>query len=214
MTKETLTLDKIALDLKRVASQNWLSRSGAIQIPLFFIPLLAVGLGFITQNLLIGFLIFLTFPPTLLYYIRERRAHKASMREIEELVARNDVSISVETLSHIAKEMVYAPHSSGRHTHATRRVTFFYFMSGSSWRVPDLYHYSARRRQNRHYFWSETCSLSEEGLQNTSVQGDEFYHISLQSDHEISYIYPLKFFVLAAGLKVKDAPLSDTKSPT
>ena len=202
MTKETLTLDKIAFDLKRVASQNWSHKRFALLLPTN-LPILAIIVGILLQSILIGILIFLPFPFTLIPYFKERKAHKASMREIEQLVACSDVSISLEALSHIAKETIYEPHSTGRYTHATKSVTFFYFMSGSSWRVPDLYLYSARRRKNRHYPWSKTYSLSEEGLENTSVQGDEFYHISLQSDHDISYIYPLKFFVLDGNLKLK-----------
>ena len=106
--------------------------------------------------------------------VRERRAKKKALLSA---LDRGDVSVSVETFSHMAEETVFEPHTS-RHGKAvyTKTICMFYFEGGSSWRVPAV---------GRHYDWSAEYSLSREGLLNTSVKGNEFslsaYGISFPS---------------------------------
>ena len=49
MTKETLTLDKIAFDLKRVASQNWSHKRFELLLPTN-LPILAILVGILLHQ--------------------------------------------------------------------------------------------------------------------------------------------------------------------
>ncbi|MBO7762390.1 MAG: hypothetical protein J6T24_06300 [Clostridia bacterium] len=57
-----------------------------------------------------------------------------------------------------------------------------------------------RTALRKHYAWSREYCLSSTGLWQTSVEGNEFYVISLQGHPDIRYIYPKKFFKLSASL--------------
>ena len=119
------------------------------------------------------------------YYIAARE-YKMQRETIKNMLDRGDICISVEKLSHIAEETIYEPHPGRRRVRSTKEVTFYYFMSGGRWRVP----------VGDHYEWSSAYRLSSKGLENVSLVGDEFYYVSLQGYHEVSYIYPCKYFVL------------------
>ena len=107
------------------------------------------------------------------------------------MLQRGDISISIEELSHITRETIHEPHfvRSGTRIRraSTREVTMYYFMSGGSWRCPNL---------SKHYEWSKEYYLSSQGLENISIQGDKFYYVALQGHHDISYVYPCKLFRL------------------
>ena len=192
MKKEALTLANITKDLRQIA---FLNRSNAEEWRFTYIipiTLIAVIIGIILDSILVGLLIFSVAAYHIVCYVREYKVHKEKVRAIEAVIERGDISISVEKLSHIAEETIYEPHTHGKHSHATKTVTFFYFMSGGSWRVPDV---------GRHYEWSKDYYISSKGLENISVNGDEFFYISLQGYYDIAYVYPCKFFVLDDDLK-------------
>ncbi|MBQ8432758.1 MAG: hypothetical protein IJX28_07720 [Clostridia bacterium] len=194
MTKEPLTLKNITEDLRSIAfchltnAEDWRFS--------FIVPItaLAVLLGILLKNLWIGLLIFSVAAYHIVRYAMECKDYKAKERAIANVLDRGDVSVCVEVLSHIAEETIYEPHSHGRHSHATKTVTLLHFTSGSSWRIPAV---------DRHYEWSQEYSVSSKGLENISVEGDEFFCVSLQGHHQISYVYPCKFFVLDEELKTK-----------
>ena len=100
-------------------------------------------------------------------------------------VDRTDISISIQQFSHVAEERIYEPHIARRSN--KKYVLFYYFLSGSSWRIPDI---------KTHYLWSKDYHMSLKGLKNISITGDEFYFISLQGYHDIVYVYPCKYFDL------------------
>ena len=66
-------------------------------------------------------------------------------------------------------------------------------MSGGGCRIPD----------GTLYAWSRDYYISQNGLQNISLPGDEFYHITLQGYSDIDYAYPCKSFTLGEDLKLK-----------
>jgi hypothetical protein len=117
---------------------------------------------------------------------------KVIRRGLFDALDRNDISISIEVLSHISEETVYEPHAAGGRSHMTKSITVFYFESGASWRIV---------RTDRHYDWSPEFYLSNRGLKDTSVRGNEFFYVSLQGHYDISYIYPCKMFELDDSLK-------------
>ena len=185
MQKETLTLPHIAHDL-RIAAQCGQSRVDEWRLPVICASaVLAVLLGIILKNVWVA----LPFVAVAVYqvvrYVQSFRVYKAQTRAIEEIIDRGDISISVEKLSHIAEEVIYEPHSTGRHHKSTRTVTFFYFESGISWRLLSI---------PRHYAWSKEHYVSPQGLMNISLAGDEFYYVSLQGHGDIAYVYPCKNF--------------------
>ena len=195
MVKEKITLQAISKDLKKAADSQMWNREEWRFSYIIPITLLAILVGVLLKNVLVGVIIFLVAAYHIVRYVMEYRVYKTEKKAVLSIIERGDISISVEKLSHIAKETVYEPHTVGRHSRATKTVTFFHFVGGGSWRVPDTV---------KHYEWSKDHYLSLKGLENISVSGDEFYQISLQGFHDIVYIYPCKTFELDAGLTVKD----------
>jgi hypothetical protein len=126
------------------------------------------------------------------YYVIELRELKARERAVWDMLRNDSLAITKEVLSHISEETVYEPHSHGRDRDYTKVIWNFYFKSGISWRMPDAY---------KHYDWSKEFKLSSAGLYNTSVEGNEFFFVSIQGHFEASYVYPCKFFELDEELK-------------
>ena len=52
-----------------------------------------------------------------------------------------------------------------------------------------------KRRPSPNYTWSKTFYMSGQGIENTSLVGDEFYLVILHSTQEICAVYNTKFFV-------------------
>ena len=122
----------------------------------------------------------------------EYKEYKTKKAAILSLIERGKISISTETFSHIANDLVYEPHRVFRRAWATKMITLYYFNGGSSWRVPLF---------AKHYEWSKEYFISSQGLKNISIKGDEFYFVSLQAYNDIAYIYPCKNFELDESLK-------------
>ena len=125
-------------------------------------------------------------------FIAEYKEYKAKKSEVLSLIDRCEISISDEIFSHIAKETVYEPRTTVKRTKSTKTITVYHFEGGSAWRAPLL---------SKHYEWSKEYSLSPGGLDNISIAGDKFYLVSLQEYHDVSYIYPCKFFELDKSLE-------------
>lgn len=189
MEKEALLLDNIMKDLRTVADFQ-LSRACDWRLS-FIIPavLLSVIVGILLKSLWVSLLILSFAAYHTVRFAMEYRAWREKKRAVESVIARKDVSISTEKLSHISTETVYEPHTSVARTHTTVTVRVFHFVGGRSWRVPEV---------NRHYGWSKEYSLSSKGLENISVSGDEFLFVSLQGYGDVAYVYPCKLFVKAA----------------
>ena len=119
--------------------------------------------------------------------LRKNRKITAALKDSLE---RDEISVSEEILSHIAEEAVYEPHRHGRGSRSMKAVHVFYFRSGASWR-----HYEV----DRHYGWSREFHMTPAGLENTSVAGDTFYFVRLQSDGDVGYIYNKKLFEYKEG---------------
>ena len=194
MQKEILKLSNVITDLRKIADfqdDNTSEGKLAYIVP---IAMVAVMVGAVLQLVWLGILIFLIDVPIIIGYIRDRRAYYTRKKALTEVIARADVSISVERLSHIAEEVIYEPHVYRGHRHTTKLVTLFHFESGVAWRVPDFI---------KHYPWSKEYQLTPRGLENISVEGNEFYLISLQGYHEIAYIDPCKFFEIDPQWEIK-----------
>ena len=119
-------------------------------------------------------------------YGRESAEYGHKRKRIREQLEQCVVSVSVEVLSHIAMETIEEPHYFRGRRSRFRTVKMFYFEGGSSWRVPNVF---------RHYEWSHEFPFTNQGLDNVSIAGDEFYVVRLQGYNEISYAYPCKYFI-------------------
>ena len=192
MKKEKITLEAIKQDLMKMVNFQLSNKNDWRFSYIVPITLLAVMAGVLLKNVIVGLLIFAVAAYHIVRYVIEYREHKKSKLAIISLVERGEISISNEVFSHIANETIYEPHSVGSRARATKVITAYYFNSGSSWRVPNV---------DKHYAWSKDFYISSKGLENISISGDEFYIVSLQSHHEIAYIYPCKNFELDANLK-------------
>ena len=192
MKKEKITLEAIKQDLMKMVNFQLSNKNDWRFSYIVPITLLAVMAGVLLKNVIVGLLIFAVAAYHIVRYVIEYREHKKSKLAIISLVERGEISISNEVFSHIANETIYEPHRVGRRARATKVITVYYFNSGSSWRVPNV---------DKHYAWSKEFYISSKGLENISISGNEFYIVSLQSHHEIAYIYPCKNFELDANLK-------------
>lgn len=187
MKKETLLLHHIMQDLKIVAR---FQMSNAADWRLSFIipvTLLSVIFGWLFKNIWIGLFIFSVAAYHIVRYVIECKDYFAKKKVMMESFDRADISISVERFSHLADETIYEPHRIGNRGYTTKYVRYYYFASGCKWRIPPVY---------KHYAWSNEYYVSPKGLENISIEGDEFYFVSLQGYHDIAYIYPCKNFVL------------------
>lgn len=192
MTKEKITLQAVKQDLTAFAiflQSNKAEWRFAYIIP---ITLIAVIMGIVLGNVWIGALIFLPSVYHIVRYVIDYRDYKAKKSALLSVIDRGDVSVSIEKLSHIAKETIYEPHRHSKGSHSMREITVYYFEGGASWRAPNFYKY---------YAWSKDFYISPTGLENISLCGDEFFYVSLQGYHDIAYIYPCKSFELEGGLK-------------
>ena len=191
MKKETLTMEAIKSDLIKIV--NYQVSNKADWRFSYIVPLttLAILLGLFTKNILIGIAIFCIAAYHIVRFIMEYKAYKIKKTAILSVIARGEISVSTETFSHIANDVIYVPHRVGRRAKSTKTITLYHFNGGSSWRAPLF---------AKHYEWSKEYYISPKGLENISIKGDEFYFVSLQSYHDISYIYPCKNFELDKSL--------------
>ena len=206
MAKETLTHQGIKHDLMKTAEERIYNKATvrlAIAIPITIIVIFAVFLtGFNWIVLLISALAFLIALYHYFRFFEDHKAYRSQKKRIMEAIDLSDYSISVQKLSHISTETVYEPYLhqisfGNRHVHDTKEIRVFHFVGGDSWRLtgePNRHNYY------KHYDWSREFYLSSEGLLNMSVEGNEFYFVSLQGEYEISYIYPCKIFTLDKSL--------------
>lgn len=192
MEKEVITLSGIKDDLGKVAFFNILNEGEWRLAYILPITALAIIVGAFLKSILLALLIFSVAAYHIVEFIIQTRNYQMRKKAIKELIDRGDISIAVEHLSHIVIEQVYEPHRCGSRVYKMKDVTFFCFDSVLRWRVPDV---------NKHYEWSKEYYVSSKGLENISVQGNEFFYISLQGHHNIAYIYPCKCFVLDESLR-------------
>lgn len=195
MKKEKITLDNIKEDLEFFADLNMSRKPGTLVVLLLTLAfILAFMAGMIVRSFLTGLLVMViaSIYPTV-RLILEKSKRKKMQNTVRSVSTREEISISVEELSHVSEETASAPSWTGSH----RRVKLNYvwhFTSGAEW-VKPLYF-------SGFFPWSKEYSLGEAGFIATSVAGDKFYYVSLQSDPDINFIYPCKFFELDEMLAV------------
>lgn len=195
MKKEKISLWAIRQDLLMYANRQMDIQDDWRMAYIIPITLLAIVLGILLKNIFVGLLIFSVAAYHIVRYVMECKEYNASRKDILSIAERGQFSIATEKLSHIAYETVCEPRSTSLGNHGLndlRTITVYHFAGGSSWRVPNV---------DKHYSWSEEFYLSSKGLDNISLEGDEFFFVRLQNRPDIAYIYPCKLFELDASLK-------------
>ena len=194
MKKETISLSNIQNDLMIIANTQ-ISNDADVRL-VFIVPLtlLSVLLGIFLKNIWISLAILALAVYQTVRFVFEYRDYKAKKKSICDVLERGDISISTERFSHVAAQTIVEPHNVGTRIKNTKTAVFFYFESGVGWRVPSM---------DKHYKWSKEYYVSTKGLENISIQGDEFFYVSLQGHFDIAYIYPCKNFTLDEQLKSK-----------
>ena len=204
MEKETLTPANIAKDLSIVIKQTHSNKSNS-DFAYYLFPLICVAIiiGVLLNSVWIGLVISLFPAGFMMVAIKQILAEKADLKKLNELSNQGNISITVEVFSHVANETVLEPHIHTfllhHHAHLTKTVRLFHFTSGISWRIP-----GSIFRNFKHYAWSKTHFISTQGLENLSVEGNEFFYVSLQGYPDIAYIYPCKLFKLDKSLTIKE----------
>lgn len=192
MQKETISLVHIIQDFNLLAKKQFLNVSSwrlAFILPL---TLLALILGLAFKLLWIAILFALVDGYHLVRYGMEIQKYMRKKKSIQKIHDRAELSIAMEKLSHISTETIYEPRLRTRvglfhRSNTVKMVPVMYFLSGRSWRIPE---------GNRHYRWSKEYHISTQGLENTSISGDDFIYACLQADDDIAYAYPCKNFVM------------------
>ena len=157
-----------------------------------FFFLLFWCIGEIYLGLLFGLGFFLLPAFHIIKIIRSYLYYKSTKKYIQSISKREQISISVEILSHISKEEIYEPYVGlGLRIRSYKEVCFFHFGAGI-WRLPGT----------KYYKWSQELYMGPQTLETTSFKGDEFFYISLQGYPGITYLYPCKFFKLDNSLRM------------
>lgn len=177
MTKEILTKDNIQKDVlayvKRITGNKDSYYFGGIVLSTALVLLIAT-----LDRWKIAFVFAILPVFCLLQYIPIWRASRAERGA----ASRGDFTVTKANLSHIAEEIIHEPRFAGKHVHTTRVVRFLYFPCGQ-WRI-----------QPRNYTWSKDFYMSGQGVENTSLIGDEFYIAISNNTQEICAVYNTKFF--------------------
>jgi hypothetical protein len=192
MKKETITLSHMQEDLALVAKLQISNDSDGRLVFIIPLTLLAILGGIFLKSIWIPLPLLAVTAYHAVRFVSEYRDYKANMQRITDGIQRGDVSITTERFSHAATERIIEPHQTLTKTKITSIATFFYFEAGRRWRVPKV---------DKHYKWSKEYYVSTKGLENISLQGDEFFYVSLQGNFDIAYIYPCKNFALDPTLK-------------
>lgn len=195
MEKQRLTACDIAADMATVISHKRRIAFGwrmEFIVPsaftIFIVSLSMTGFGLSIGHIILmwvfGLVIGYNLIMLFIQLLRTRKASKAIYRGL----LRSDVSVTVEKFSHIAEDTIYEPYFAGRWFSFFKIIRVYYFSSGENWREPVC---------RSHYSWSLQCEVSSKGLENSSIAGEEFYVVTLNSDRSVKYIYNTKLFELA-----------------
>ena len=170
MKREVLRLENIKGDLLSVLKQKWSVSIDRYLASVVLFPIIGILLIIFTVFDVIGILLLLIAMYPFYRLITEYRAYRAKRTQLAAATFSDGLICLDETFSHFATERIREP----RYSSIARRrsnyaiIHLMYFGSGRSWRLPSTY---------RYYRWSKQYALSRKGLDNTSLEGDAYYHI-------------------------------------
>ena len=172
--KEVLTKENIVKDLLKAENQYGFYKGYNYLAFMISIILFSFVIGIF--NIYLGVVIFLFTVYPLIKFIQETRLSKMRKQAIKN----GDFTISTEKLINIGEESSLETNTLSQRS--SRTVSFLYF-SCQKWKIPTI-----------NYTWSDLYKMSEAGIKNTSLIGNEFYVVTDNSSHEIGCVYNTKFF--------------------
>ena len=177
-TKERFSKDEILFDLLAVEQEE--NRHGGEAYLYAILPctLLAVLVGALLHNVWLASVLAAVAIFSIVRMIPLALRSRIMRRTLKEAIENDDFSITEERLHSIEEQKESARRSA-------KTVSLFHFESGASWQMPRL---------SEHYAWSEVCNMSSDGLDHTSLVGDEFYLVTPKALPHITYIYNKKLF--------------------
>jgi hypothetical protein len=184
MTKEILTDE---MSMQDVLGNEVKKAKGNDNKTLVWVMPIAVAaiLAGVYVHVLLGVAVGLLAIIPIYLYFKQNREDSDTVFEVEHGA---EFIVEIDTLSHIATETIYEPHTvhvgTRTSTHYTKTVTIFEFHN-ATWRVPDV---------EKLYAWSKEMYISPKGLENTSLRGDKFYIVRRLGNAEVAYVYNTKFF--------------------
>lgn len=185
MEKDKITLAALKEDLLK--QERFKIREQAKYRILAIIPFAILSSVVILNAAVLGAILFSVPVYQTIRFIMEYIKYCRRKKAIRFVMMRADVSVSTEIFGHVATETVFEPHFVGTRLNFMKTITKYYFKNGAGWREPLGY---------THYEWSKNYYVSPKGLENSSVSGDEFFYITLQSEPDVAYIYPCRNFEL------------------
>lgn len=180
MKKELLTKEKIRADLLVTEKTRFWRRAQGIVDGAILVLLLSILLCVIVQTLWIAVPFACALVVLAVLFLRELNVWRARCKRVEA----GDFTVGRGNYTHEDKEEVYEPHLGHKRFSLHRTVKFWYFSNGK-WRV---------RYDTKHYAWSDLYAMSQQGLENVTLVGDEFYTVALLGDSDFGYVYPAKLF--------------------
>lgn len=193
--KETVTFENIKADLNKIADIGFESIKEWRFTFIFPLTMASLLLGIASyiafKNILAGIILFFIPLYHLVRFFISYKEYKIRKKAIARVSKREDISISLECLSHVSTEQIYEPYMGFRRVHYMKEVNFLNFRSFKRWRVGTI---------GTLYEWSEEHYMSGDTVEKTSMPEDEIFFVSLQGFDEIACVYPCKFFVLDKNL--------------
>ena len=180
MKKEKLTKEQIQSDLLLHEKRRFWDRSrwlvdcaiGFALIPIPFCVLFQTLWIALPFGLMIAVLVGVLLRELTVWHLRSKRIRAGAF------------TVGTGSYSGTADEWLFRP-SIGRGRFCFHdRVRFWQFSNGQ-WQV----FFPAN-----HYAWSKLYAMSHQGLENVTLEGDEYYTVCLLGDTDLGYVYPTKLF--------------------
>ena len=202
MKKEIISLDGIKGDLCGVIGfYTYITQERFLSVAC---PLSAMAVAFgimAKNNLPLGLLCIavclIPIAISAVFHIPKLLRWRRLKKTVQSMRGRGELLISVERLDYIKRETVYEPRIGRKSVHHMKEASFYYFVSGKRWRRIIQRKFTPWVTVPiRYYEWSRDFVLSPMGLDNVSLEGDEFLYVCLRDEPEVACIYPAKYFKL------------------
>lgn len=180
MKKELLTKEKIVSDLLAVEKGRLWRRAEGLLEAAGCLLMIATTLCVIFQNAWIALPFGVAFFVFIALFLRQMSIRRARCDRVKA----GDFTVGRSNYAQESKERVFEPHLCGRRFLLYSTVKFWHFSNGK-WRA---------WCPSRHYAWSDLYAMSQRGLENVTLVGDEFYTVALLGDSDFGYVYPTKLF--------------------
>ncbi|MBE6641155.1 MAG: hypothetical protein E7619_06175 [Ruminococcaceae bacterium] len=178
LTEEIIRKDAVRyLHWKVDKKEHVLDMDAQFMLPLVLAPFLWIMFGWVFGVICIAVAVYMFIP-----YLKSRKRLKKEDDWADDV----KFQISREKLVSVFSEDVYEPHyyGSGRNRVRDNYKTVYMLCFGvGEWRIPE-----------ENYPWAKDLRMTANGVENTSLPGDEFWVVRVNGGGEICVAYNTKFF--------------------